>query len=113
MKSNAPILQRVDSYTFAYPKAIEFAEKQEDIFWTAKEVALEKDIHDLRTSLTEAELHGVTTVLRLFTEYELKVGADYWLSRMMRVFKRPELQRMFSIFGMIELNVHAPLNKAA
>lgn len=108
MKSKAPILQKQDAYIFKYPQAIKFAEDQSDIFWLADEIALEKDIHDLRTVLTEAELHGVTTVLRLFTEYELKVGADYWLSRMMRTFKRPELQRMFSVFGMMELNVHAP-----
>src|SRR5690606_31191227 len=58
--------------------------------------------------LTEAELHGVTTVLRLFTEYELRVGADYWLGKVMKSFKRPEIQRMAAAFGAIELNVHAP-----
>lgn len=108
MKSDAKILQPHSTYTFLYPKAIEFAEKQNDIFWIDKEIALEKDLHDLHSELTEAELHGVTTVLRLFTEYELRVGKDYWLGRMMRYFHRPELQRMFAVFGAIELNVHAP-----
>lgn len=102
------ILKRHKLYTFDYPQAIEFCEKQEDIFWTAKEIALEKDLHDLKTELTEAELHGVTTVLKLFTEYELRVGGDYWLGRMMKSFHRPELHRMFASFGAIELNVHAP-----
>jgi ribonucleotide reductase beta subunit family protein with ferritin-like domain len=102
------ILKEHKTYTFEYPQAIEFCEKQEDIFWTAKEIALEKDLHDLKSELTEAELHGVTTVLRLFTEYELRVGGDYWLGRMMNSFHRPELQRMFASFGAIELNVHAP-----
>lgn len=102
------ILKRHKTYTFEYPQAIEFCEKQEDIFWMAKEIALEKDLHDLKTELTEAELHGVTTVLKLFTEYELRVGGDYWLGRMMKSFHRPELQRMFASFGAIELNVHAP-----
>lgn len=108
MKSKANILKPHDTYTFAYPTAIEFAEQQGDIFWTDKEIALEKDLHDLKTTLTESELHGVTTVLRLFTEYELKVGTDYWLGRMMRLFKRPELQRMFAVFGAVELGIHAP-----
>lgn len=102
------ILKKHDTYTFEYPTAIKFAEEQSDIFWTDREVALEKDLHDLKTELTEAELHGVTTVLKLFTEYELRVGSNYWLGRMMRMFKRPEIQRMCSIFGAMELNVHAP-----
>lgn len=108
MKSKSNILKPHSTYTFDYPQAIEFAEQQSDIFWTEKEVALEKDLHDLKTVLTEAELHGVTTVLKLFTEYELKVGADYWLGRVMRLFKRPEIQRMAAVFGAVELGVHAP-----
>lgn len=102
------ILKSHPTYTFEYPAAIEFCESQEDIFWTAKEIALEKDLHDLKTELTEAELHGVITVLRLFTEYELRVGKDYWLGRVMNSFPRPEIQRMAASFGAIELNVHAP-----
>ena len=69
---------------------------------------MEKDIHDLKTNLTEAELHGVTTVLKLFTLYELHVGNEYWLDYVRKTFPRPEIQRMASLFGMFELNVHAP-----
>lgn len=108
MKSKSNILKPHSTYTFDYPKAIEFAEQQADIFWTDKEIALEKDLHDLKTVLTEQELHGVTTVLKLFTEYELKVGTDYWLGRVMRLFKRPEIQRMAAVFGAVELGIHAP-----
>lgn len=110
MKENETpnILKPHSTYTFDYPQAIKFAEDQTDIFWTDREIALEKDLHDLKTELTEAELHGVTTVLKLFTEYELRIGSNYWLGRMMRVFKRPELQRMCALFGSVELNVHAP-----
>lgn len=102
------ILKKHNTYTFAYPKAIEFAEQQTDIFWTDREIALEKDLHDLKTRLSETELHGVITVLKLFTEYELRVGGNYWLGRMMKIFHRPELQRMCATFGAVELNVHAP-----
>ena len=102
------ILAVPEAYIIEYPAAVKFAETQEDIFWMAKEVELEKDLNDLRTNLTEAELHGVVTVLKLFTEYELKVGADYWLNKVMRMYKRPEVQRMAASFGAIELNVHAP-----
>lgn len=106
MKPN--ILKNKKEYIIEYPTAVEFCEAQDDIFWTEKEVALEKDLHSLKTELTESELHGVVTVLKLFTEYELRVGSDYWLGRFMRIFKRPELQRMAATFGSVELGVHAP-----
>lgn len=102
------ILKKVDSYVIAYPEAIEAAETQTDILWTADEVVVEKDLYDLHNNLTEAEKHGVITTLTLFTKYELAVGSDYWLGRMMRIFKRPELQRAFAVMGAVELNVHAP-----
>src|SRR3546814_9234769 len=59
-------------------------------------------------NMTEAENHGVVTTLKLFTLYEMAVGTDYWLGRVMKMFPRPEIQRMASVFGMFELNVHAP-----
>jgi ribonucleotide reductase beta subunit family protein with ferritin-like domain len=108
VKSNARLLQKKSTYTVDYPWAIEMAETQGDVFWTATEIELEKDLHDLKTNLTESELHGVITVLRLFTEYELAVGTDYWAGRVMRVFQRPDIQRMANCFAFIELNVHAP-----
>lgn len=104
----ANILKKVDSYTFHYPAAIKGVEQQIDVRWTADEILVEKDLYDIHNNLTEAELHGVITTLTAFTKYELKVGADFWLSRMMRVYKRPELQRMFAEFGNTELNTHAP-----
>ena len=97
-----------DSYVTVYPQAITFAEEQEGVFWPSTEVEVEKDLHDLRVNLTPAELHGVTTVLKLFTKYEVKIGEDYWLGYVLRNFPRPEIQRMASLFGMMELNTHAP-----
>ena len=97
-----------EAYIIEYPQAEVFAEQQEDIFWTAKEIGMEKDLHDLHNSLTEAETHGVVTVLKLFTKYEVHVGNEYWLDFVRRKLKRPEIQRMASLFGMFELNVHAP-----
>lgn len=103
----ARLLEPKDSYTVDYPQAIIFAEMQEDIFWTSKEIEMEKDLHGLRTDLTEAEYHAVTESLKLFTLYEVKVG-DYWLDYVYNKFKRPDIQRMASVFGYFELNVHAP-----
>ena len=96
------------TYTYDYPQALGYTEMQQSIFWTADEIEMNKDIHDLKTKLTEAELHGVTTVLKLFTLYELHVGNEYWLDYVRKTFPRPEIQRMASLFGMFELNVHAP-----
>lgn len=96
------------SYVCHYPEAIKFAETQEGIFWTANEIQVEKDKQDMLVNMTEAERHGVITTLKLFTLYEMAVGTDYWLNRVMKMFPRPEIQRMASLFGMFELNVHAP-----
>lgn len=96
------------SYVCHYPEAIKFAETQETIFWTANEINVDKDKQDMLVNMTEAENHGVVTTLKLFTLYEMAVGTDYWLGRVMKMFPRPEIQRMASVFGMFELNVHAP-----
>jgi len=97
-----------ETYTMDYPMALELAETQEKILWTVNEIHIEKDLHDLKLNLTEAELHGVTTVLKLFTKYELHVGRDYWLDRVRKVFPRPDIDRMAAVFGYVEINVHAP-----
>lgn len=102
------LLTPTRSYVTHYPDAIKFAEQQEQIFWTANEINVEKDKQDMLVNMTEAERHGVITTLKLFTLYELIVGNEYWLGRIKEVFPRPELQRMCSVFGMFELNVHAP-----
>jgi ribonucleotide reductase beta subunit family protein with ferritin-like domain len=100
--------QRKTAYTFDYPQAIEFAETQQRILWTAEEIEMEKDLHDLKTNLDEAELHGVMTVLKLFTQYELNVGMDYWTNRVAKAFPRPDIERMANMFAYVEINVHAP-----
>jgi len=96
------------SYTYDYDKAIELAKLQTSIFWTDDEINVDKDIQDIRVNMSLSESHGVTTTLRLFTLYELFAGRDYWLGRVMRMFPRPDIERMAAVFGFFELNVHAP-----
>jgi ribonucleoside-diphosphate reductase beta chain len=67
-----------NNYVTEYKEADIFTKQQQDIFWTPHEIEMEKDLHDLKTKLTPQELHGVTTVLKLFTMYELEVGENYW-----------------------------------
>lgn len=102
------LLTPKQEYTIDYPQAIEYATAQSHIFWTPDEVEVEKDLHDIRTNFTEAEYHGIISTLKLFTLYELKVGADYWQGYVSRIFPRPDIQRMANCFSYFELNVHAP-----
>lgn len=94
-------------YRVEYPEIEAFTKKQLDIFWTADEIKVEKDIHDILTNFTEAEKHGVFTTLKLFTLYEMKAGSEYWTGRFMKMFPRHEFQAMGATFGMMELAVHA------
>lgn len=91
-----------------YPQAIDFAVKQNHVFWLADEVKVEKDKQDLLVNLTPTERHGVNTVTKLFTKYELFVGNEYWTEVISKRYPRPEIQRMANCFAYFELNVHAP-----
>lgn len=102
------ILTPKESYTFDYPQAIEFAEKQNHIFWTADEIDVSKDVQDIKVNMTEAETHGVLTTLKLFTLYELHAGTEYWGKKVIENFPRPDIIRMANAFSFFELNVHAP-----
>lgn len=96
------------TYTFDYPEIFKFEEDQQKILWTASEVGVEKDVQDLLVNMTEAESHGVKTVLKLFTLYELIVGGEYWNGRFKKIFPRPEFERVASLMGYVELGIHAP-----
>jgi ribonucleotide reductase beta subunit family protein with ferritin-like domain len=109
LANNLPqILQPKEAYTFDYPWAIELAEMQQDILWTEKEIAVEKDIQDIKVNMSESEAHGVITTLKLFTLYELKAGVDYWGGRIMQQSQRPDIQRLASTISFTELGVHGP-----
>jgi len=105
-----------EAYTFDYPQAIEFAEVQEEVFWTANEIDVDKDIQDMLVNMTEAEQHGVITTLKLFTIYELVAGNEYWGGRFKRMFPRHDIRQMAATFAYTELGIHAPfynkINKA-
>lgn len=89
-----------------YPMAQSFAEKQNSVFWTHTEIEVEKDIQDILVRITETEKHGVLTVLKIFTRYEITVGEEYWGSIIKKLFPRHELQEMASCFAYFELCVH-------
>lgn len=103
------IKQPTESYVLKdYPQAIDFAAKQNSVFWLHDEVKVEKDKQDLLVNMTPPETHGVNTVSKLFTKYELFVGLEYWGDVIAHRYPRPEIQRMANAFAFFELNVHAP-----
>lgn len=101
------ITQKKTAYVFDYPEAAKFAETQMDIYWLPTEIAVEKDVQDLRANMTPAEAHGVITVLRLFTLYELIVGNEYWGEKIKKAFPRPDIEFMSTTFGFVEIGIHA------
>ena len=108
MTKKPRIRTKKETYTFDYPKAIAFAEAQNSVFWTDTEIKVEKDVQDIMVNMSESARHGVITVLKLFTLYELVAGNEYWSGRVRRMFPRPDIQRMANCFSFFELNVHAP-----
>lgn len=107
MIDNLPnILTPTESFNIQYPIFDEFAEKQLDCFWRWNEIPVEKDKQDLLTKMTDSEIHGISTVLKLFTKYEVKVGLNYWANKIMTTFPKIEIQRMAAAFAHVEYNSH-------
>lgn len=104
----AKIKQKQDVYIVEYPEFAKLADEQIKIFWPWNEIKVEKDKQDLLVGMSEPEKHATITTLKLFTQYELFVGNEHWLGRILKTFQRPEIQRMAAAFGHVELNSHAP-----
>lgn len=96
---------KTDSLRLCYPEAHTFQDLQQKAFWTANEVNLEKDIQPILTETTEAEKHGILTVLKLFTLYETKAD-EFWGDNIKKMFPRPEIQELAALNAAIELSVH-------
>jgi len=106
--SKCDILKSVEGWVLEYPQYAKIADEQMHTFWPWDEPEVDNDVQDLRVRLTDSERHGLISQLKLFTKYEQIAGDDYWTGRFMDTFKRPELQRMATMFGAVELNSHAP-----
>ena len=108
MSKKPQVRTKTLSFVEHYPQFRDMANEQLKIMWFADEIKLEKDVQDILVNMTEAERHGVITVLRLFTLYELFAGSEHWCNAMMKRYPRPEIQAMCSVFGAFELGVHQP-----
>ena len=96
------------AYIFEYPEMLKHEKLQMESFWLPSEPKIENEVHEILTGLEESEYHGTITVLKLFTEYERRVGGDYWSGRFKRMFPRPEFERVAIVNAMTEINIHAP-----
>lgn len=102
------LYKKVDGWVIEYPEFSKVADEQMHTFWPWDEPEVDNDLQDLRVRMTPQEQHAVTENLKLFTLYEMHVGDDYWSGRVMKRFKRPEIQRAASLFSAVEFNSHAP-----
>lgn len=102
-----------ESFTVKYPKLVEFADLQlNEFYWKWAEIQVHKDKHQFLTELTGAEKHAVLTAAKLFVKYESFVGNEFWMTRVMKMFPRPEVERLAATFGMVELAIHSPFYQA-
>jgi len=103
------ILTPTSSYVTAYEEAVNFSTQQMAIFWPAEELGVEEDEQHFRVLMTPAQKSAVRVMQSIITQYELIIGGEeYWGGSISKMFPRPEIQRMCSVFSMVELNSHAP-----
>lgn len=93
--------ERANFRPFEYPKAYEFTKAQNDHHWTHSQIEVDSDVMQYHTQFTEAEKHGINTVLKLFTTYEIHV-ANYWIDIVYRWFPAPEIRMMAQAFAAME-----------
>ena len=94
--------KRVEFRPFEYEKAYEFTKAQNNHHWTHSEIDVDSDLTQYHTEFSEAEKHGINTVLKLFTRYELHVG-NYWTDVIYHRFPKPEIQMMAQVLGAMEV----------
>lgn len=90
---------------YLYPGAKELMDAQQDVFWTAKEIPVEKDIHDYRHTMTPQQFNLVTVTLQLFVEIEQKVG-EVW-EQIESWYPHSEIEGACSQIASMEKSVHA------
>ena len=103
------LLDKTEGYVVQYDWALKAAEIQQDVFWTAKEIEVSKDIQDIKVNMTPDESHAVTYLLKLFTLYEKMASTSYWGDRVVKAYKKPAcIERMAMTFAFVEDGIHAP-----
>jgi len=104
----AQIMTEKTAYTVDYPPAVVTAQRQFKTLWSAEELGVEKDEDDVRSRLLPSERNGLIHCLKLFTQYELEIGEEFWTGWFFKMFPRHDMRRAASACGFVELNSHAP-----
>jgi ribonucleoside-diphosphate reductase beta chain len=97
-----------------YPKAHEYFQKQSYSHWNWNDVSLNADITDWKQHLTETERQVIGQILKGFVTTEVIVN-DYWVNKVARRFKHPEIQQMSVSFGAMEaihIEAYSKLNES-
>jgi ribonucleoside-diphosphate reductase beta chain len=84
-----------------YPKAHEYFQKQHFSHWLWTDINLSADVTDWKQNLTESERQVIGHILKGFTTAEVIVN-DYWVNKVARRFRHPEVQMMATVFGAFE-----------
>jgi ribonucleotide reductase beta subunit family protein with ferritin-like domain len=93
--------KRINFRPFEYNQAFNFQKAQSDHYWTHSQIEVDSDLMQYNTEFTDAEKHGINTVLKLFTTYEIHV-ANYWIDVVYKHFPSPEVRMMAQTFASVE-----------
>lgn len=93
--------RRLNFRPFEYDEAYKYAKAQNDHHWTHGQIEVDSDLMQYNTEFTDSEKHGINTVLKLFTTYEVHV-ANYWVDVVYRYFPVPEVRMMAQSFAAME-----------
>jgi len=84
---------------FQYPWAMEMAEDHEKIHWGSWEVKLQEDVNQWKgNGLSVREKDHITQILRLFTQSDVQVAANY-CDLFIPYFKNNEIRNMLLSFA--------------
>lgn len=104
--NNLPIYQPVEGWVVEYPQFLSLLDLCEANRWLWDESDPAEDKAELLTKLTDGELHAITTILQIFTLFELNIG-DYWIDRVYKRFNRPEIKALAALINNFEFGIHA------
>lgn len=91
---------------FEYEQAYNYWLLQQQAHWIHSEVSMAKDMQDWSDKLTDSEKMVIGNTLKSFTQTEVVVGNDYWIGKVHKWFKKPEIQMMAAAFANME-TIHA------
>ena len=81
-----------------YPWAFDAFLQSEQMHWLFNEVAMQEDVKDWKTILSDSEKQFLTHIFRFFTQADLDVAGGY-IKNYLPVFPQPEVRMMLSSFA--------------